>query len=228
MLNKLPVYFILTIALIIALIGIYLFCYNLGRISNPVRMYNQKNRLVVTPHQKRRIIYGLTLSLILVLLGGGFFSNIIKKADNAGAINETKGPIQLSAQNWLRDSYGTFKYNQKRSFIKRMPRPNQRNILIVLYRYSCPACHAIHTALPKEMAKQHLTKNVYYVPSRSKYGYNLAKKAGINFVPTLVYIKPNGGYYSSGLYIKGENAKNYHLNRGSISYYGHLLKQNKK
>lgn len=225
--SNLNVFTILFILTAIALIGVYVLCYNIGRLQNPVHIYNKNQRLIVAPKQKQRLFIVFLCGLILLLFGGGMATNIIHGAKNAGAIEYTKNPIKMLKEPWLNRSYKNLKHNEQLSFNRRMPKPNQKNILIVLYRYDCPNCHTVKKPLLNKLRKEHLLKHTYFVPSRSKFGKQIVNKANVKLVPTLVYVKPDGNYLADGLVVKGLSAAKYHMNKNTIEYYGSLLKQNK-
>lgn len=132
----------------------------------------------------------------------------IIKAKNAGFLTETK--------TWLTMPYNKAKTEANQSLKVKMPKKNQRNILVVLYRPSCKDClkvtSDIKTSLPRNNSK------IYYVPSRSTYGQDLAKRSNTKTVPSVIYINKNNNTYTSSL------ISNYKFDNKTANYYKKLIK----
>lgn len=230
MFNKFSMGTIIAFWVIIALIGIYILCYTLGKYRNPDKYYDQNGK--VRTVQKN--LFGLTIAGIVVLLfGAGVTHHYVKQATNYGAIYEGKQVNHLSLGNfikqpWLNMKYGSYKTSRAVSFTQRLPKKNQRNYLILLYRFNCPVCHDIKPAFEKEIIKNKLQDSTYYVESRSPLGKQLVKKYGIRVVPELIYVDKHNQVLASQMYTKPDKHGHGQLNKESLKYYMHLVKANNK
>lgn len=227
--NKMPTIIILLTAFITALLGIYLFCWISGRLINPLKIYNQQNKLVMPKSEKRKLIITTIIAGCLIFIGGYNINSIITSAANSGAnseayIKDTKIK-HFYQKTWLNMPYSDFEKNTAQSFPIKMPPKNKRSILIVLYRFNCPYCHKIKKQTMALIKKKHLTKITYYVPSRSNYGHQLVERNNIETVPTLVYIDRNGNEFADNM-MRNNSHGEPKFNLQSFNYYTNLAKNN--
>lgn len=221
---------ILTFWVIIALVGIYILCYTFGKYRNPDKYYDENGKLKIV----KRNLWGLTISgLAILLLGCGVTYHYVKQATAYGAIYEGSRVNHLTIgnvikQTWLNQKYGTYKRNRAVSFTQRIPKKNQRNVLIMLYRFNCPVCHSIKPKFEQKINKQKLQHSTYYIESRSPLGHELVKKYNIKVVPELIYIDPHGQILASPMFTTHDKHGNPKLNSESLDYYMRLVKENAK
>lgn len=230
MFNKFTLGMILTFWVIIALVGIYILCYTFGKYKNPDKYYDQNGKLKIVKHN----LLGLTIAgIATLLLGGGATRHYVKQATTYGAVYEGVYTKHLTLGNlikkpWLNQTYGSYKTNRKLSFTQRLPKQNQRNILIMLYRFNCPTCHDIRPAFEQRINKNKLQNSTYYVESRSPLGHKLVKKYNIKVVPELIYIDQHGQALVSPMFTTHDKHGKSKLNKESLDYYMKLVKENNK
>lgn len=132
------------------------------------------------------------LGICLVLFGVLVLGTNLQTAYRKGATGEK----------FLNYSYSKFEYAAKHAFDRKMPKKNQRNILVVLYRFGCPDCERVHQQIKHDFPRSN--SKIYYVPSRSKYGKYLVKKSGAKIVPSVVYIDKHNHTSVSNLVSDGK------------------------
>lgn len=151
----------------------------------------------------------IIFSLSLLTLG-----TIFQKAFDNGATSERYVTMSLE------------RFNQaaNHSLKRKMPHKNQKDILVVLYRFDCPDCEKVQKQIERDFPRNN--QKIYYVPSRTKYGKNLAKRSGAKIVPSIVYIDQKGHTQVSNLIgstsIEDEHAKPQYLKR-TVKYYRNLI-----
>lgn len=109
----------------------------------------------------------------------------------------------------------------KKTWLAKTPKPNQKGILVVVYKFGCPDCESVYEPINRTLP--HNNKNIYYVSSQSPYGKKLVKKAGLTNVPSLVYITKHDKkqpYYSTSLIYNRE------LDMNTVRYYLSLANSN--
>lgn len=114
-----------------------------------------------------------------------------------------------------------FTQSIKKTWLAKEPKPNQKGIVIVLYKFKCPDCESVYA--PVNRALPHNNKNIYYLSSQSPYGKKLVKEAGITDVPSVVYVTKHDKkhpYYSTSLIYNRE------LNMNTLRYYLSLVNSN--
>lgn len=143
---------------------------------------------------KHRLASQITslIGICLVLFGILVIGTNFQTAYRTGATGEK----------FLNYSYSQFKHATKYSFNRKMPKKNQRNILVVLYRFGCPDCERVHQQIKHDFPRSN--SKIYYVPSRSKYGKYLVKKSEAKIVPSVVYIDKHNHARVSNLVSNGK------------------------
>lgn len=109
----------------------------------------------------------------------------------------------------------------KKTWLAKEPKPNQKGILVIVYKFGCSDCESVYE--PINHTLPHNNKNIYYVSSQSPYGKKLVKKAGLTNVPSIVYITKHDKkqpYYSTSLIYNRE------LDMNTIRYYLSLVNSN--
>lgn len=230
MFNKLTMGMIVTFWVIIALIGIYILCYAFGKYRNPDRYYDEKGKIRV---DRKNLLWITLLGITTSLIGGFSTHHYVHQAKVYGAIYEGPRTKRISLGNeihqpWLNMSLSDYKKNRAKSFTQKYPKQGQKNILIVLYRFSCPVCHAIRPEFNKEIAKNKLQNNTFYVESRSPLGKQLVKKNNVKLVPELLYVTKDGKILETQLYTAPNKKAQPRLNKEGLNYYMRLVKENNK
>lgn len=71
------------------------------------------------------------------------------------------------------------------------------NSYILYYKFSCPDCRATYHDFQDYLKQNPLPGDLYYVPSSSDIGKDLLNKYGATYVPSLVYVYPNGRTFAT-------------------------------
>lgn len=136
------------------------------------------------------------IGICLVLFGVLMLGINLQTAYRTGATGEK----------FLNYNYSQFEHAAEYSFDRKMPKKNQQDILVVLYRFGCPDCEEAHQQIKHDFPRSN--PRIYYVPSRSKYGKYLVKKSDAKIVPSVIYIDKHNhasvsNLVSDGKYLPG-------------------------
>lgn len=174
-------------------------------------IFYKKNKIKSIKHKKLSVI--VTICAITLTFLSGIELLDLKQDINNYSVKYYDGYLNMS----VRD----FTSHIKKTWLAKEPKPNQKGILVVVYKFGCPDCESVYE--PVNRVLPHNNKNIYYVSSQSPYGKKLVKKTGLTNTPSLVYITKHDKkqpYYSTSLIY------NKKLDMNTVRYYLSLANSN--
>lgn len=174
-------------------------------------IFYKKNKIKQLKHKK------LSTIIVIYAIAIAFLSGIelldLKQDINNYSVKYYNGYLNMSVRDFTNEI--------KKTWLAKEPKPNQKGILVVVYKFGCPDCESVYE--PVNRVLPHNNKNIYYVSSQSPYGKKLVKKAGLTNTPSLVYITKHDKkqpYYSTSLIYNKE------LDMNTVRYYLSLANSN--
>lgn len=174
-------------------------------------IFYKKNKIKSIKHKKLSVI--ATICAITLTFLSGIELLDLKQDINNYSVKYYSGYLDMSVHD--------FTDKIKKTWLAKTPKPNQKGILVVVYKFGCPDCESVYEPINRTLP--HNNKNIYYVSSQSPYGKKLVKKAGLTNVPSLVYITKHDKkqpYYSTSLIYNRE------LDMNTVRYYLSLANSN--
>ena len=174
-------------------------------------IFYKKNKIKSIKHKKLSVI--ATICTITLTFLSGIELLDLKQDINNYSVKYYDGYLNMS----IRD----FTSHIKKTWLAKEPKPNQKGILVVVYKFGCPDCESVYEPINRILP--HNNKNIYYVSSQSPYGKKLVKKTGLTNTPSLVYITKHDKkqpYYSTSLLYNKE------LDMNTVRYYLSLANSN--
>lgn len=176
-----------------------------------ILIFYKKHKIKSAKHKKLSVIVTIC-AVTLTFLSGIELLDLKQDINNYG-VKYYSGYLDMP----VRD----FTDKIKKTWLAKEPKPNQKGILVVVYKFGCPDCESVYEPINRTLP--HSNKNIYYVSSQSSYGKKLVKKAGLTNVPSIVYITKHDKkqpYYSTSLIYNRE------LDMNTVRYYLSLANGN--